>query len=96
MIKNLIARIKYFLKHGKDDYGKRGFTQLMYRGLPILNSETDKNDISWMEVRDEMDGVIRKAIKLWDCEPGNTEKLILSKDGKKLDMRYKINKEFFK
>ena len=45
MIKNLIARIKYFLKHGKDDYGKRGFTQLVYKGLPILNTEIEKNDL---------------------------------------------------
>ena len=35
-MKNLIARIKYFLKHGKDDYGHKGFNQLMYKGIPIL------------------------------------------------------------
>ena len=45
MIKNLIARIKYFLKHGKDDYGKPEFIQLVYKGIPILIDPNIESDI---------------------------------------------------
>ena len=32
-------RIKYFIKHGKDEYGELGFSQLFYKGLPIIQRD---------------------------------------------------------
>lgn len=34
-----MRRLLYFLRHGKDDYGKLGFNQLMYKGIPLVLSD---------------------------------------------------------
>jgi len=39
-LKYLIKRVVYFIKHGKDDYGKLGFTKLRYKGIKVFESTT--------------------------------------------------------
>jgi len=32
-----LKRLQYFLKHGRDDYGKFGFTELRYKGKRLVS-----------------------------------------------------------
>jgi len=32
-----LKRLQYFLKHGRDDYGKLGFTELRYKGKRLVS-----------------------------------------------------------
>lgn len=32
---HLLRRVAYWIKYRRDEYGKPGFTQLMYKGMPI-------------------------------------------------------------
>ena len=35
-----LKRLQYFLKHGRDDYGKEGFTHLTFGGTPLMLSSS--------------------------------------------------------
>ncbi len=47
-IKYWFNRIKYFISHGKDDYGKSGFTQLFYKGIPIIRRDDCPTDTLYL------------------------------------------------
>lgn len=54
-------RLVYFIKHGKDDYGKLGFNQLMYKGKPIILRDDVPTGELWMV---DKNGKIFKKIKI--------------------------------
>jgi len=54
----LSGRIGYYLKHGKDNYGKPGFTQLMFRGQPVIVDPSAASNEVWEE---QEDGTFKKT-----------------------------------
>ena len=46
-LKHIIKRIVYFIKHGRDDYGREGFCVLKYKGTTVVPGEYVPHDELW-------------------------------------------------
>jgi len=60
-LKHIIKRVVYFIKHGKDDYGKEGFYELWSKGKKVVPSDIVPHNEIWTT---DKNGKVTKKIRL--------------------------------